>query len=113
MADSKAVIEVNDENFKNEVIDSEIPVFVDFWAPWCAPCRFMAPALEEVAPEYEGKIKIAKVNTEENQQTPMSYGIMVLPTLVMFKKGEVVDRRQGAMNKGALKAFLDEHVDVN
>lgn len=111
MAESSAVKQLTEEDFQGEVLDSDIPVFVDFWAPWCAPCRAMAPTLDEVAPEYEGKISITKLNTEEYPDLAAKYGIMVLPTLVIFKDGEIVDRRSGALNKGALTAFLDEQIN--
>lgn len=111
MAETATVKQLTDADFETEVLNSEIPVFVDFWAPWCAPCRAMAPTLDEVAPDYDGKIAITKLNTEEYPDLAAKYGIMVLPTLAIFKDGEIVDRRSGALNKGALTSFLDEQIN--
>jgi thioredoxin 1 len=91
-------IEINDSNFDNEVLASQMPVLVDFWAPWCAPCRMVAPVLEEIAEEYSGRIKVVKVNTDENTAA-MKYHIRSIPTLLLFKNGEVVDQIIGAVPK--------------
>ena len=99
---------VTDSNFEMEVLKSELPVLVDFWAPWCGPCRAIAPVIEELAQEYDGKIKVVKMNVDENPSTPSRYGIRAIPTLILFKNGEVVSQVTGAVAKGNLKAMIDE-----
>ncbi len=99
---------VNDSNFEMEVLKSELPVLVDFWAPWCGPCRAIAPVIEELAQEYAGKVKVVKMNVDENPSTPSRYGIRAIPTLILFKNGEVVSQVTGAVAKGNLKAMIDE-----
>lgn len=91
-------IEVSDLNFETEVLGSQVPVLVDFWAPWCAPCRMVAPVLEEIAQEYEGRVKIAKMNTDNNSMA-MNYHIRSIPTMLLFKNGEVVEQIIGAVPK--------------
>nr|4ULX_A Chain A, LPBCA-L89K THIOREDOXIN [synthetic construct] len=105
-----SVIEVTDENFEQEVLKSDKPVLVDFWAPWCGPCRMIAPIIEELAKEYEGKVKVVKVNVDENPNTAAQYGIRSIPTLLLFKNGQVVDRKVGAQPKEALKERIDKHL---
>ena len=100
----KNVIEATDDTFQKEVIESSTPVLVDFWAPWCGPCRFVGPVVEELADEYAGKIKVVKVNTDENEKISYTYGIMSIPTLAVFRNGKVVDGVVGAVPKG--KAVL-------
>lgn len=107
---SKNLIIATDENFQKEVLESPIPVLVDFWAPWCGPCRMVAPVVEELANEYAGKVKVAKLNTDENMETASQYGIMSIPTLGIFQRGELVDAAIGAVPKKVLKAKLDEHL---
>jgi len=101
-------IEINDSNFKSEVTDSEIPVLVDFWAPWCGPCRMVAPILEELAKEYDGKVKMVKLNVDENQSTASEFGIRSIPTLILFKNGKVFEHTLGAQSKENLKQMIDK-----
>ena len=95
-----AVQEINDGNFENEVINSEIPVLIDFWAPWCGPCRAIAPVVGELANEYAGKLKVVKMNVDDNPLTPSRYGVRSIPNLLFFKNGQVKDQIVGAVPKG-------------
>ncbi len=99
--------EITDSQFEGEVLKSPVPVLVDFWAPWCGPCRMVAPIVEELAEEYEGRVKFVKVNTDENMDTAIRYGIRSIPTLILFKDGQVVGSIIGFRPKGELKRFLD------
>ncbi len=113
---SKNLIITTDENFQKEVLESPVPVLVDFWAAWCGSCRVVAPVVEELANEYIGKFKFAKLNIDENTETASFYGIRSIPTLAVFHRGELVDAVIGAVPKNVLKARLDEQlskVDVN
>ncbi len=101
------VIEVTDANFESVILKSDVPALVDFWAEWCAPCRAIAPLVEEVAQEYAGKIKVAKLNVDENPSTPGKYGVRGIPTLILFKDGQVVDQIVGAVPKDQIKALVD------
>ncbi len=103
-----SVVHVTDENFEKEILKSEIPAMVDFWADWCGPCKMIAPVIEELAEEFKGKIKIAKMNVDENQKTPAKYGIRSIPTLIFFKKGEVVNVIIGAYPKEVIKKELEK-----
>jgi thioredoxin len=107
---SDHVTEFNDGNFQSEVLESDQPVLVDFWAPWCGPCRMLAPTVEEVAGEYAGRVKVGKLNTDEARQAAINYNIQSIPTLVLFKNGEVADTLMGAVPKPQITAMLDRHV---
>ncbi|WP_462324051.1 thioredoxin [Desulfoplanes sp.] len=100
--------QVADSTFETEVLQNDLPVLVDFWAPWCGPCRAIGPVVEELAQEYEGKLDIVKMNVDENPSTPSKYGIRAIPTLILFKGGEVVEQVTGAVSKTSLKQMIDE-----
>jgi len=100
--------QLTDSNFEAEVLRSDIPVLVDFWAPWCGPCRAIAPVIDELAQEYAGQVKIVKMNVDENPSTPGKYGIRAIPTLILFKGGEVVEQITGAVSKASLKQMINE-----
>ncbi|MGH2352614.1 MAG: thioredoxin [Chloroflexota bacterium] len=99
--------DVSDQNFETSVLKSEQPVLVDFWAPWCGPCRAVAPVVEQLAQEYEGKVGFAKLNTDDNQRTAMKYGVMAIPTLILFRGGNEVARVTGVQPKASLKRTID------
>lgn len=101
---------VSDDTFEQEVLKSDAPVLVDYWAEWCGPCKMMAPVLDEVADEYKSKMKFAKLNIDDNPNTPPKYGIRGIPTLMLFKDGKVEATKVGAISKSQLSAFLDEHL---
>ena len=107
---SSEIRHVTDDTFEPEVLQSETPVLVDYWAEWCGPCKSIAPILDEVAKEYEGRLKIAKINVDENQNTPAKFGIRGIPTLMLFKTGNVEATRVGALSKSQLTAFLDSNI---
>jgi len=107
---SDNIVYLTDESFQNEVLDSPKPVLVDYWAEWCGPCKMIAPILTEIADEYEGKIKIAKLNIDDNPQTPPKYGIRGIPTLMLFKDGNVEATKVGALSKSQLTAFIDTNL---
>ncbi|OYY74341.1 MAG: thioredoxin [Gammaproteobacteria bacterium 28-57-27] len=104
---SENIVYLSDADFESDVLKSEIPVLVDYWAEWCGPCRMIAPILEEIAKEYAGRIKVAKLNIDENPGTPPKYGIRGIPTLMLFKDGAVAATKVGALSKSQLASFLD------
>jgi len=104
---SQGISNVSDDSFENDVLKADGPVLVDYWAEWCGPCKMIAPVLEEIAREYAGKIKVAKLNIDENAQTPRKYGIRGIPTLMLFKNGQVEATKVGAVSKSQLTAFID------
>jgi thioredoxin 1 len=103
---------VTDATFKDEVLDSELPVLVDFWAPWCGPCRMVAPVVDEISQQYAGRIKVVKMNTDENPEVASTYGIRSIPTLMIFKGGSRVDMVVGAVPKTTLATTLERHLDA-
>ena len=107
---SDQIIHTSDDSFEQDVLQSAILVLVDYWAEWCGPCKMIAPILDEVAKEYEGRIKVAKLNIDENQQTPPKYGIRGIPTLMLFKNGNVEATKVGALSKSQLTAFIDSNI---
>ena len=107
---SEHIINVGDADFQNQVISSENPVLVDFWATWCGPCRALAPILEDLSNEYVGRVKIAKVDVDSNQSTAAQFGVRSIPTLLLFKDGQVISNRAGAAPKAALQSWIDESI---
>ena len=104
------IVNVTDASFEQDVLKSDVPVLVDYWAEWCGPCKMIAPVLEEIADEYEGKLKICKLNIDENEQTPPKFNIRGIPTLMLFKNGNVDATKVGALSKSQLAAFLDSNL---
>ncbi len=105
-----SIVSLTDDSFEEKVIKSSTPVLVDYWAEWCGPCKSIAPILEEIAEEYDGKVVVAKLNIDDNTDTAPKYGIRGIPTLMLFKDGEVEATKVGALNKSQLTAFLDQHI---
>ena len=101
---------ITDDSFEPDVLKSDVPVLLDYWAEWCGPCKSIAPILEEVAKDYEGRVKIAKINVDENQAIPAKFGIRGIPTLMLFKNGNVEATKVGALSKSQLTAFLDSNI---
>jgi len=107
---SEHILYVTDDSFEQDVIKSSEPVLVDYWAEWCGPCKMIAPILDEIASEYSGRIKVAKLNIDDNPQTPPKYGIRGIPTLMLFKDGNVEATKVGALSKSQLTAFIDSNI---
>lgn len=105
---SNSVVELSDSNFEEEVINSDLPVLVDFWAPWCGPCRAITPIVEEVSSAYKEQLKVGKVNVDENQETTMKFGIRSIPTLIVFKGGEAIEQIIGAVPKGEIERAIEK-----
>ena len=104
------ILELSDDSFENDVIKSTMPILVDFWAEWCAPCRMIAPILDELATEYKGKLTIGKLNIDNNPNVPTKHNVRGIPTLLLFKDGDIVGTSVGALSKAQLVQFIDEHI---
>jgi thioredoxin 1 len=107
---SEKIVHVTDDTFEQEVLQSQTPVLVDYWAEWCGPCKMIAPALDQIASEYAGRLKVAKLNIDENQATPPRYNIRGIPTLMLFKNGNLEATKVGAVSKTQLAAFIDSNI---
>ena len=104
------IVHISDESFEEEVLQSKRPVLIDYWAEWCGPCKMIAPVLDEIATEYSDRLKVVKLNIDDNPQTPPKYGIRGIPTLMVFKNGQVEATKVGAVSKAQLTAFLDDSI---
>ncbi|CBY80344.1 thioredoxin [Haemophilus influenzae biotype aegyptius] len=104
------VLHINDADFESVVVNSDIPVLLDFWAPWCGPCKMIAPVLDELVSEFAGKVKIVKMNVDDNQATPAQFGVRSIPTLLLIKNGQVVATQVGALAKTQLANFINQHI---
>lgn len=107
---TQQIVAVSDDSFETDVMNAELPVLVDFWAEWCGPCKMIAPILDDIAKSYEGRLKVAKINIDDNAATPQKFGVRGIPTLMLFKNGELESTKVGAISKSQLTAFLDSHL---
>lgn len=107
---SEHISNISDSSFEQDVLQADQPVLVDYWAEWCGPCKMIAPVLEEIAQEYAGKVKVCKLNIDDNKETPPKYAVRGIPTLMLFKNGNVEATKVGALSKSQLAAFLDSHI---
>lgn len=107
---SDPIIHVSDSDFEQEVLNSDTPVLVDYWAEWCGPCKMIGPVLKELAPQFEGKVKFAKLNIDENPNTPPKFGIRSIPTLMLFKNGNVEATQVGALSRSQLESFIESNI---
>ncbi len=107
---SELIVHSSDADFERDVLQSDVPVLLDFWAPWCGPCKMISPILDEVAAEFEGRLKVVKINIDENEQTPAKFGVRGIPTLMVFKNGQNVATKVGALAKGQLTAFVNASI---
>jgi len=107
---SDLILHVTDDSFEQQVLNADTPVLVDYWAEWCGPCKMIAPVLDDVAGQYQGRLQIAKLNVDENREVPAKFGIRGIPTLMLFKDGQLAATKVGGLNKAQLTAFLDSHL---